>query len=139
MGKSILEMDDKNTTGDSPAPAAPPSAADNNEVDKLRAEFESRLVKANLRAEAIRAGMIDLDGLKLIDTSGVKLGNDDTIVDGQNLMTQLRRNKPWLFGSPSSSSTSQAPNSQPVRQKTAMEMSDEEYAAARSAITRQPF
>ncbi len=39
------------------------------EVAKLREEFHSRLVAANLRTEAVRAGMIDLDGLKLIDLS----------------------------------------------------------------------
>ena len=33
------------------------------EVTKLREAFQSRLVAANLRTEAVRAGLIDLDGL----------------------------------------------------------------------------
>ena len=83
--------------------------------------------------------MIDLDGLKLIDLSAVRLGNDDKVIGGRKLMDDLRRNKPWLFGAASSSSAAVAPASQPVRQKTALEMTDEEYTAARAAVTKYQF
>lgn len=106
---------------------------------KLRAEYELRLVAANLRTEAVKAGMIDLDGLKLVDLSSVTLDANDKVVDGRKIMDGLRREKPWLFGATSSSSAALAPASQPVRQKTALEMSDEEYAAARAALTRHRF
>jgi len=109
------------------------------EIVKLRSEFQSRLVVANLRTEAVRAGMIDLDGLRMIDLSGVQLGDDDKVVGGRKLMDDLRRTKPWLFGVASSSSAAVAPASQPVRQKTALEMTDEEYAAARTAVTKYQF
>ena len=110
-----------------------------NEIDKLRAEFQNRLVAANLRTEALRAGMIDLDGLKLVDLSSVTLDANDQVVSGRKLMEDLRRDKPWLFGTTSSSSAAAAPASQPVRQKTALEMTDEEYAAARAAVTKNRF
>ena len=109
------------------------------EIVKLRCEFQSRLIVANLRTEAVRAGMIDLDGLKLIDVSTVQLGNDDRVIGGRKLVDDLRRTKPWLFGMTSSSSGATAPTSQPVRQKTALEMTDEEYAAARVAVTKYQF
>lgn len=83
--------------------------------------------------------MVDLDGLKLVDLSSVTLDANDKIVDGRKIMDGLRREKPWLFGATSSSSVAVAPASQPVRQKTALEMSDEEYAAARAALTRHRF
>src|SRR5580692_2741409 len=66
------------------------------EIVKLRCEFQSRLIVANLRTEAVRAGMIDLDGLKLIDVSTVQLGNDDRVIGGRKLVDDLRRTKPWL-------------------------------------------
>ena len=110
-----------------------------HEIKKLRASYESRLVAANLRTEAVRAGMIDLDGLKLVDLSSVTLDTNDKVVDGRKIMDGLRREKPWLFGTTSSSSAAVAPASQPVRQKTALEMSDEEYAAARALLTRHRF
>ena len=109
------------------------------EITKLRDEFQSRLVVANLRTEAVRAGMVDLDGLKLIDVSAVRLGTDDKIIGGRKLMDDLRRDKPWLFGVTSSSSAAAAPASQPVRQKTALEKTDQEYAAARAAVTKYRF
>lgn len=103
---------------------------------KLHAEYRSRLVTANLRTEAVKAGMVDLDGLKLLDRSAVTLDANDAIVDGRKLMAEFKRSKPWLFASSYSSSPATAPASQPVRQKNAMEMSDEEYSAARIALTR---
>ena len=123
----------------------PGDASDENldvepqEIVKLRCEFQSRLIVANLRTEAVRAGMIDLDGLKLIDLSTVQLGNDDKVIGSRKLMDDLRRSKPWLFGMTSSSSGATAPASQPIRQKTALEMTDEEYAAARVAVTKYQF
>ena len=110
-----------------------------DEIAKLRSEFEARLVTANLRTEAVKAGMIDLDGLKMIDISAVRLNDDDKIVDGRKLMDDLRRSKPWLFTATSSSSAAIAPASQPVREKTALEMTDAEYAAARAVITKYHF
>ena len=107
------------------------------EVRELKAEYRNRLISANLRTEAVRAGMIDLDGLKLLDTSKIELASDDSIIEGQQLMRNLRKSKPWLFKSTSSSSLAAAPNSRPIRQKTAMEMTDEEYAAARKAIVKR--
>lgn len=35
--------------------------------------LQQRLVRAELKAEAVRAGMIDLDGLKLLDISAARL------------------------------------------------------------------
>jgi hypothetical protein len=109
------------------------------EIDKLRAHYESRLLAANLRTEAIKAGMIDLDGLKLVDLSSATLDAHDRVIGGRKMMEDLRRHKPWLFGAASSSSSAVAPASQPVRQKTALEMTDEEYTAARAAITKHRF
>jgi hypothetical protein len=123
-------------------PASEPGAdpdEESEEIVKLRGEFQSRLVVANLRTEAVRAGMIDLDGLRLIDLSAVRLADDDRVIGGRKLMDDLRRTKPWLFGVASSSSAAIAPASQPVRQKTALEMTDDEYTAARAAVTKHQF
>jgi hypothetical protein len=114
-----------------------PSATE--EIVKLRSDFPTRLAAANLRTEAVRAGMIDLDGLKLVDLSGVHLDENDKIIDGRKIMNELRRTKPWLFGSPSTSSAAVPPVSLPVRQKSAMDMTNEEYATARIAVTKHHF
>lgn len=117
-------------------PSADTGTTHADEIERVRAEFRNRLMLADLRTEAVKAGMVDLDGLKLVDVSKIQLGDDDRVVDGRKIMDELRRGKPWLFRSGSSSSPSQPPASQPVRQKTAMEMSDDEYMSARAALTR---
>ena len=56
------------------------------------------LVRAELKAEAVRAGMIDLDGLKLVDPADVRVNEAGEIEGAAMLMQKLRRAKPWLFG-----------------------------------------
>jgi hypothetical protein len=134
MDDDLLEIQpdqaDKDQLGEQPI---------TEEIAKLRADFQSRLIAASMRTEAVHAGMIDLDGLRLVDLSEVHLDNNDKVIGGRRIMTELRRNKPWLFGVASTSSAAIAPASQPVRQKTAMDMTDAEYNAARAAVTKYQF
>lgn len=99
-------------------------------------EARMRIVRAELKVEAVRAGMVDLDGLKLLDIKDVELTSDGELADAAGLMTHLKRAKPWLFGGTSSSSPANPPPVQPPRQKLATEMTDDEYRAARTAILK---
>ena len=94
------------------------------------------MIKAHLQAEATRAGMIDMDGLKLLDISRVTVTEDGEVQGATALMDRVRKEKPWLFGRPSTSAAAGAPPSHPPRQKLATEMTDTEYQAAREAILR---
>jgi len=107
------------------------------ELASARKEADEQLTLAGLRTEAVRAGMIDLDGLKLLDRAAVKLGNDRQVVNGAELMQDLRERKPWLFARASSSSPADAPSSRPPRPRLATEMSHDEYVAARAAILKR--
>lgn len=107
------------------------------QLTELQRNTEARVIKAELKVEAVRAGMIDLDGLKLIDLSPLKL-NDKGEVDGASqLMAHLRRTKPWLFGGAFTSSSASAPSAQAPRQKLATEMTNDEYREARAALLRR--
>lgn len=135
----INDSTDVHPTAVEGTPPGTQAEGSSDEIARIRADFQSRLVVADLRTEAVRAGMVDLDGLKLIDLSAARLGEDDKVVGARKIMDDLRRNKPWLFPVASSSSPALAPSSQPARQKTALEMSDEEYIAARAAITKRHY
>jgi hypothetical protein len=119
-----------------PQPQAFKSAAEyEDEISQMRTEYASRLILARIQTEAVKAGMIDLDGLKLADLSAVTLRPDDKLIGAKEAMESLRRSKPWLFGTTlSSSSAAAAPPSQSARPRSAMEMTDEEYIAARAAL-----
>jgi hypothetical protein len=127
-----------------------PAGSDTDPVAELRAraetaerrlgeieqEVRARVVRAELKVEAVRAGIVDLDGLKLLDLKSVELTPDGELANAAELMAQLRRAKPWLFGGASSSSPASPPPAQPPRQKLATDMTDDEYRAARAAILK---
>ena len=101
------------------------------------ATLKARLLQAELRTEAVRAGMVDLDGVKLIDASALKVSEAGELVDGVGVMAALRAAKPWLFGRGNSSSAAQAPRAEPLRPKKATEMTVEEWRAARAELLRR--
>lgn len=102
-----------------------------------QAETEVRLIRAEMKAQAILAGMVDLDGLKLVDYSTVKLSTAGDVEGAGSVMSRLRQAKPWLFGQASSSTGATPPPAQPPRKKLAQEMSDAEYRAARADLIKR--
>lgn len=101
------------------------------------AALRGKLMQAELRTAAARAGMIDLDGVKLVDTAGLAVNEAGELLDGPAIMTRLRQEKPWLFGRSSSSSPAVAPRASPPKAKTAMEMSVDEWRVARAELLRR--
>lgn len=95
------------------------------------------LKRAELAVEAVRAGMVDLDGLKLIDTASLSMDENGSVADAASVIGKLKRAKPWLFGGVSSSSSSPAPKAEAPRHRHAREMSEEEWRAARAALLRR--
>ena len=128
---------------DAPAPQpAPPSDAERAaDLERRLAELEAsttkRLIHAELKAVAVRAGMIDIDGLKLIDFENLKLDADGNVKGAGEVMRELRRAKPWLFGGTSSSSSATPPPVQPARPRLATEMSYDEWQAARTEMLKR--
>ncbi len=104
---------------------------------ELEASTRARLIQAGLKAEAVRAGMVDLDGLKLVDTASLTLGTDGEVEGAAALMAELRRGKPWLFGQASASSVAVPPPVRPPRARSATEMSYEEWQAGRAELLRR--
>ncbi len=99
-------------------------------------ESSERLKRAELKIAAIRAGMIDLDGLKLLDFDQVTLAEDGTVPNATAIIADLRKSKAWLFGPSSSSSVAAAPRAQSPRMRHAREMSEAEWRTARATLIR---
>jgi hypothetical protein len=107
-------------------------------LNRIQTESDARLIRAELKAEALRAGMVDLDGLKLLDLAEVKLTEAGEVADATNLLAKLKRAKPWLFGNTmSSSAAANPPRPEPPRMRHANELSHEEWVAARAALLRR--
>lgn len=104
---------------------------------KAKADADARIIRAELKAAALKAGMIDLDGLKLADLSKVTLKEDGTLDGADTLMEGLKKDKPYLFGNPATTThTGKAPDPNPPTPKKASEMTAEEYAAAKTAALK---
>jgi hypothetical protein len=138
-------QDDQLTEQTSDAsPMEDPDGGLRGRLDKLERDSledrrltERRLILAELKVEAMRANMVDLDGLQFLDMTQVRLTDDYGIAGGPELIARLKRAKPWLFAAPSSSSIANVPPSSPTRQKLAKDMSDDEYRIARANIIKR--
>ena len=118
------------------------------EAERLRQEAEQKteqalkaaqanLVRAELKAAALAAGMIDLDGLKLADLSRVNLNEAGEVQGAEVIIGALKEAKPYLFQTPSNSSNPQpAPPVKPAEAKRATQMNREEYEKARQALIK---
>lgn len=107
-------------------------------LNRFQAEAEAKLIRAELKAEAVKAGMVDLDGLKLIDASEIRLTEAGEVQDAGALLGRLKRAKPWLFGGGvSSSAAATPPRPEPPRTRHANELSHEEWQQARAALLRR--
>lgn len=113
------------------------TAALEQRVAAIEQAWRARVVRAELKAEAMRAGMIDLDGLRLIDMDTVRVNDDGAVEGGAALMQALRRQKPWLFTAPSSSSLSVPPAAASLDGRPAMHMTHTEWQAARAELLRR--
>jgi hypothetical protein len=106
-------------------------------LQETREQAAQRLIQAELKAEAWKSGMIDLDGLKLIDANDIAIDDNGEVKGIAAVVARLRRAKPWLFGTGSSSSHAGVPASSPVRQKLATEMNLDEWRSARAELLRR--
>ncbi|MBU6419078.1 MAG: hypothetical protein KGQ79_05045 [Proteobacteria bacterium] len=107
-------------------------------LERAQAEAQARIIRAELKAEAVKAGMVDLDGLKLIDAEALRVNEQGEVEDAPAVLTKLKRTKPWLFGGGrSSSAAASAPRPEPPRQRMATEMSRDEWLQARAALLKR--
>jgi hypothetical protein len=98
-------------------------------IAEARRAVDARIIQAELKAAALAAGMIDVEGLKLLDTSGVELTGEGNIVIPATLFADAKKAKPWLFGQASTSSTATTPKIEPLKNKSVREMDDKERRA----------
>ncbi len=117
-------------------PTALPAAEDPVALRKQLDQANQRVIQAELRSHAIRAGILDVEGLKLLDMTSLRLDQDGNLPDGAGTIATLKRDKPWLFPRPHSSNPAVAPAPEPPKTRMAKEMSYEEWQTARARLIR---
>lgn len=117
-----------------------------NKIDNTQKQSEAmqkRVIDAELKAQAVTAGLKDLDFLKMVDTSGLKISEDGTVEGLEKAINDFKTSKPLLFGSEKRTSSSK--NESLPRSETkgtvldARKMSDEEWNANKSRFMAGDF
>ncbi len=101
---------------------------------EVKTVADLRIIRAELKAEAIKAGMIDMDGLKLIDTTAVTIDEDGEVKIPDGFFKAAKEAKPWLFGAVSSTSSTQEP---PQKQQPGPKPASEWTPAERTAFEQK--
>ena len=118
-------------------PDQQPPAASHPAPDPAVAALRERLIQSELRAAAKDAGMHDMDGLRLLDQSGLVLNERMELPEAATLIARLKHDKPYLFTTRNSSTAASPPPASPATAHDAMRMTLEEWRAARSELLRR--
>lgn len=111
-----------------------------NKIDlsnKAQQDFQKKFIDAELKAQAIAAGIKDVDFIKMIDTKSLSLNEDGSIEGLSKAVEDLKVSKPILFGEEkkfSSSKNAKLPDKQTEPRLDAFKMSDAEYAAEKAKL-----
>ena len=89
------ELEGKLSTAEKARDAAASDAE--GKVTEAKKAADARILTSEMRTAAKAAGMVDLDGLKLIDTSTIKLKDDGTAEIPADFFSKAREAKPYLF------------------------------------------
>ena len=111
-------------------------------VAEARAAANTATMQAALKVAAKDAGMIDLDGLKLLDISAVKVDDAGVVTIPDTFFADAKKAKSYLFTATGADTgnTTGTGKTPPVKEGgkpvSAMDMSDDDYKAARAAIVK---
>ena len=119
-----------------PEETLPPAPDPTETLRQQLAAANARLVQAELRTHAVRAGIIDVDCLKLLDTSKLQLDDEGNLPQAEATLAALKREKPWAFARPNSSHPTPAPTPEAPKTRMAKDMSHLEWQTAREQLIR---
>lgn len=89
-----------------------------------------RYMRSELKAAALSAGLKDTDALKMFDTSSLEISDSGDVIGIKDLIDEMVETKGYLFDQESKNTTSdkKTPGAAAPSSKSALDMSDEEYA-----------
>jgi hypothetical protein len=104
----------------------------NEAVEVERKARRDDKIDADLRVAAVQAGIVDIDGLKLVDRTALKINDKGQVEGVAELIEATKKAKPYLFhatGPTGTSNPKDAPGAGPNGTKLAKDMTEAERAA----------
>lgn len=112
-------------------------------TEKARKMYEDKYIDSELKAQAVAAGIKDIDFVKLIDKEGVKLDENGNVTGIDKAISDVKSRKPQWFGEEKKTSTSTGakfPDKTGEQKKVdARTMSKEDYQKNRATFMAGHF
>ena len=106
----------------------------------IKVKSEQRIVMAELKAEAIKAGIINHNDLKILDLNSIKLDEKGDVIIPKDFFDSAKKERPYLFkisGAESGNTTITTPSPSPTNiKKKLSEMTKDEYEASKNNIIK---
>jgi len=101
-------------------------------IETMSKDHSGKLILAELKAVAVKQGLVDPDILKLADLSKLKFDDKGNLEGADDLLKALKESKPYAFGKPVDSTTGQhqTPGKDKDEKNDAMKLSATDYKAA---------
>ena len=107
----------------------------------LQAESNGRLIRSELQLRALQNGIVDIDALRLLDTSAISIGADGAVIGAHEALEQFRSAKPYLFeqgrsgpGYVTTSSAQRAPAPAQAQAVDARNLTRDQWQAERARL-----
>jgi len=115
------------------------------EVTKVKTDFDTKTAELEAKAKetskigklevaALKEGMIDVDGLKLADTSKITVDDKGNLVGTEDFFKGLKESKGYLFGKINTTNIDKVPKPGDQTSVDAREMKKEDYEAAKNRL-----
>ncbi|WP_175969631.1 hypothetical protein [Burkholderia sp. BCC0322] len=93
-----------------------------------------RVMRAELKAHAVKAGLVDMEALDLLDLSSVKFNDKGELEGVDALFEAAKKAKPYLFGAQNTGSTEKKPPPAENTPKDVRNLSAAEYEAEKAKM-----
>ncbi len=98
-----------------------------------------RIIRAEMKAAALQAGMIDLDGIALADLTKVSLSDKGDLVGGVELLEEMKKSKPYLFAQKGNKTEAGGKEGRPNQGGGPRKVSDMTAAEVKAEAKRRGF
>lgn len=109
-------------------------AAHKNALTEADTRANQRVMRAELKAHAVKAGLVDMEALGLLDLSSVKFNDKGELEGVDALFEEAKKSKPYLFGAQNTGSTEKKPPPAENTPKDVRKLSPAEYEAEKAKM-----
>jgi hypothetical protein len=107
-------------------------------VKEISSSYKKDLMLSKIQIEALREGIVDIDGVKLADLSKLDFDENHNIIGAKEFIEELKKNKTYLFKKSDKTTFEKEPPSKQNNTKVDVRgMSKEDYQKYKISLLKQ--